>query len=112
MTDADFARLELKLDHIISLLDPDTARLIRLIPAIAEEVEGRKFQTGDLNGFVDFGGLSANQVGKLLLRNVGRTVAGYRIDVLPKSRSVREWSLTPIGGPQHRGDDAPSKPRE
>jgi hypothetical protein len=88
---ASVLRVEEKLDRA---LDPDRVRLEILLPAIVAVVGEMRFCLGDLEGEVDFGGLTIAQVGLLLKRNRHRAIAGYRITVHGKRNSAREWSCT------------------
>jgi hypothetical protein len=88
---ASVSRIEQKLDIA---LDPDKVRLETLIPQIVAVIGEMRFCLGDLEGEVDFGGLTLAQVGLLLKRNRHRTIAGYRITAHGKRNSAREWSCT------------------
>ena len=104
MTDFELAVLS-RLDRIefllAGLIDPDAARLESMLPAIWIVTEGMRFAVADLQGEINFHGLTLPQIGKLLARNQYRAIGGYAI-----ARAGRGgWQVTPQDGPPARGQN-------
>ena len=91
--------IQSRLARIESLLDPDTARLQSLLPAIARVVGTLSFLVGDLQGDVELDGISPRRLGKMLERHRGECIGGFVIEQLGVTREGREWRLTPVGAP-------------
>jgi len=85
------SRIEAKLDRT---LDPDGETLRVLLPAIYAVTEGATFLAADLEGEIDLGGLSQQQLGKLLHRARIRRDMLYRVSTHGKQHAATVWKIT------------------
>jgi hypothetical protein len=79
----------------------DRVTLERLLPAIADVFDGELFTSRELVAHpapglrVLRGGLSTKQIGRLLMRADGTTIAGFRAECHGSEINVKLWRVVP-----------------